>query len=51
MVPVFEGHADYFAPSDIHPNPAGSKAMAAAIWEKMKQDCIAQPESSGCCTP
>jgi hypothetical protein len=51
MVPVFAGHPDYFAPTDIHPNTSGSKAMAAAIWAKMKQDCVAQPASSGCCTP
>ncbi|HVU04959.1 MAG TPA: SGNH/GDSL hydrolase family protein [Polyangiaceae bacterium] len=51
LVPVFEGHPDYFAPTDIHPNPTGSKAMAKAIWAKMKTDCIAQPASSGCCEP
>ena len=51
LVPVFEGHMDYFAATDIHPNPMGSKAMAAAVWAKMKQDCVAQPASSGCCTP
>jgi hypothetical protein len=51
MVPVFAGHPEYFAPTDIHPNTAGSKAMAAAIWAQMKQDCVAQPASSGCCTP
>jgi hypothetical protein len=49
MVPVFEGHPEYFAMADLHPNPTGSKAMAAAVWAKMKQDCIAQPASSGCC--
>jgi len=51
LVPVFEGHPEYFAPTDIHPNSTGSKAMATAIWAKMKQDCIAQPASSGCCEP
>jgi hypothetical protein len=52
MIPVFDGHlSDYFAPTDIHPNPTGSKAMAAAVWAKMKQDCVGQPESSGCCQP
>jgi hypothetical protein len=49
MVPVFEGHSEYFADGDLHPNPTGSKAMAAAVWAKMKQDCVAQPASSGCC--
>lgn len=51
MVPVFEGHPEYFAKNDIHPNPTGSAAMAKAIWSVMKQNCIAQPESSGCCEP
>jgi hypothetical protein len=51
MVPVFDGHPEFFAMNDLHPNPMGSKAMAAAVWAKMKQDCVAQPASSGCCTP
>jgi hypothetical protein len=51
LVPVFEGHAEYFANADLHPNPTGSKAMAAAVWAKMKQDCVGQPASSGCCAP
>ena len=51
MVPVFQGHPEYFAAGDIHPNPSGSKAMAEALWAKMKQNCIAQPVSSGCCAP
>lgn len=51
LVPVFEGHADWFAPTDIHPNTQGSAAMAKAIWAKMKEDCVGQPESSGCCEP
>jgi hypothetical protein len=51
MVPVFEGHPEYFAATDIHPNAAGSRAMAEAIWANMQADRAAQPESSGCCTP
>jgi hypothetical protein len=51
MVPVFDGHPEFFAMNDLHPNSMGSKAMAAAVWAKMKQDCVAQPASSGCCTP
>ena len=51
MVPVFDGHPEYFATNDLHPNPTGSKAMAAAVWSKMTQDCVAQPVSSGCCDP
>jgi len=49
--PVFEGHPDYFAPTDIHPNAMGSAAMAKAVWQTMTDNCIAQPESSGCCEP
>jgi hypothetical protein len=49
LVPVFEGHMEYFAANDLHPNSMGSKAMAAAVWAKMKQDCVGQPASSGCC--
>src|SRR5262249_46796087 len=49
LVPVFDGHMEYFASGDLHPNSMGSKAMAAAVWAKMKQDCVAQPASSGCC--
>lgn len=51
LVPVFEGHPEYFAPTDIHPNSRGSKAMAEAIWDKMTTECLGQPESSGCCEP
>lgn len=49
LIPVFQGHPDWFAPGDIHPNAQGSAAMAQAVWSKMQQDCIAQPASSGCC--
>jgi hypothetical protein len=51
LIPVFEGHADWFAPTDIHPNSMGSAAMAKAIWTTMQDACVAQPASSGCCTP
>lgn len=51
LIPVFEGHNDWFAPSDIHENSNGSKAMAKAVVDVMKQNCIAQPASSGCCKP
>lgn len=51
MVPVFQGHPEYFADADIHPNAAGSKAMAAAVWSKMQSACVGQPASSGCCQP
>ncbi|MET0339363.1 MAG: SGNH/GDSL hydrolase family protein [Polyangiales bacterium] len=51
MVPVFEGHDDWFFPADIHPNSQGSKAMADAVWKTMKGACVGQLESSGCCEP
>jgi len=51
LVPVFDGHPEYFATNDLHPNSTGSKAMAASVWAKMKTDCVAQPASSGCCMP
>jgi hypothetical protein len=49
--PVFMGHPEYFAPTDIHPSLLGSAAMAKAVWKVMKDNCIAQPASSGCCEP
>jgi hypothetical protein len=49
MNPVFQGHPEWFVFGDIHPNAQGSAAMAQAVWAKMKADCIAQPQSSGCC--
>jgi hypothetical protein len=51
LIPVFDGHPDWFAFTDIHPTPAGSAAMAKEIWAIMKNNCIAQPASSGCCAP
>jgi hypothetical protein len=51
LIPVFDGHPDWFAFTDIHPTPAGSQGMAKAVWKVMKDACIAQPASSGCCTP
>jgi dienelactone hydrolase len=50
MIPVFQGHPEYFALGDIHPNAQGSAAMAQAVWARMQADCIAQPASSGCCS-
>jgi GDSL-like Lipase/Acylhydrolase family len=49
--PAFSGHPEYFAPADIHPNTMGSAVMAKTVWQKMKDNCIAQPASSGCCEP
>jgi lysophospholipase L1-like esterase len=55
MVPVFEGKTGLFADvagesgDGVHPNSMGSKLMAKEIWRVMKENCIAQPTSSGCC--
>lgn len=49
MIPVFQGHSEYFAPLDIHPNGLGSAAMAKAIWAQMRSSCVAQKSASGCC--
>jgi hypothetical protein len=51
MVPVFAGHPEYFAVTDIHPNPQGSAVMAKAIIDKMKQDCVWQPAGECACQP
>lgn len=51
LVPVFEDHADWFADDGIHENMLGSAAMAKEVVKVAKENCIAQPESSGCCEP
>jgi hypothetical protein len=51
LVPLFEGHADWFSDDGVHENSKGSAAMATAIVALMKDQCIAQPAESGCCTP
>ena len=51
MIPVFQGHPEYFATGDIHPNRSGSAAMAAAVWDTMTSECVAQKPGSGCCEP
>ena len=51
LTDVFKGHPDWFAAGDIHPTPEGSAAMAKKMNDVMKQDCLAQPVSSGCCEP
>jgi len=48
-IPLFQGHSEYFAAADIHENSQGSKVIAKAVVDVMKQNCIAQPASSGCC--
>jgi hypothetical protein len=55
MVPVFEGKTGLFADAvseagdGVHPNSMGSKVLAAEVWRVMKQQCVGQPASSGCC--
>ncbi|MDB4974291.1 MAG: hypothetical protein JWN48_2632 [Myxococcaceae bacterium] len=51
MVPVFQGHNDWFFPGDIHPTSVASPAMAGAIWKVMKDACVGQLPASGCCRP
>jgi hypothetical protein len=48
MVPVFEGHKDWFN-EDIHPNSMGSQAMAKHLWKFMTDKCIGQKSGAGCC--
>ena len=55
MVPVFEGKTGLFADDvsesgdGVHPNSMGSKVLAAEVWRVMKEQCVGQPGSSGCC--
>jgi len=55
MVPVFDGKTGLFADAvseagdGVHPNSKGSKEMAKEIWKVMKEQCVGQPASSGCC--
>lgn len=48
---TFEGKPEFIASDDIHPSAAGADALAEQLWGVMKEHCIAQPESSGCCVP
>jgi hypothetical protein len=55
MIPVFDGKTGLFADwmseagDGVHPNSMGSKLMAQEVWRVMKEECIGQPASSGCC--
>ena len=51
LQPIFEGHTEWFADDGIHENSAGSAVMAKETVKLLKEKCIAQPESSGCCAP
>jgi lysophospholipase L1-like esterase len=48
---TFEGKAGYIGADGIHPSAAGADALAEQLWGVMKENCVAQPASSGCCTP
>jgi lysophospholipase L1-like esterase len=50
-VPIFEGHPEYFFSDNIHANDTGEGKIADAVYKVMKDNCIAQPESKGCCMP
>jgi lysophospholipase L1-like esterase len=43
--------ADLIGADGIHPSAAGETVLADLIWKTMKDNCMAQPASSGCCTP
>ncbi|MET0284122.1 MAG: SGNH/GDSL hydrolase family protein [Polyangiales bacterium] len=49
LVPVFEGHPEWFFPLDIHPNSEGSEQIAKAVWAKMETECIGQKGPKDCC--
>ena len=49
LVPVFNGHSEWFADDGIHENSEGSAAMAKEVMKVMQERCVAQPETSGCC--
>lgn len=51
LVPVFDGHPEWFADDGIHENSQGSAVLAKEITKKLKEDCVAQPVESGCCEP
>jgi lysophospholipase L1-like esterase len=43
--------AQYIGIDGIHPTAAGHEVLVELIWKTMKDNCMAQPASSGCCTP
>ncbi len=49
--PLMKDHPDWYVDALIHVNSDGAKLIADAIYKLMKDHCIAQPESSGCCQP
>jgi lysophospholipase L1-like esterase len=56
FVPIFKAaggdrNPANFAGDGIHPSQAGQDMMAKEINRVMKEQCIGQPASSGCCAP
>ena len=51
LVPIFEGHSDWFDADGIHENSMGSAAMAKEVMRVAEEKCIGQPADSGCCEP
>jgi len=49
LIPVFNGHPDWFVVGDIHPNTLGSMGMAQAVWQKMQSVCVGQTSANSCC--
>jgi lysophospholipase L1-like esterase len=43
--------ANLIGADGIHPSAAGEAVLADLIWKTMKDNCMAQNASSGCCTP
>jgi hypothetical protein len=50
-IAAFDMHPDYYASDSIHANATGEGIIADMIYKQMKDDCAAQPATSGCCTP
>jgi lysophospholipase L1-like esterase len=50
-VAIFENHPEYFYSDGLHANDTGEAKIAEAIWKAMKDNCIGQAASSGCCMP
>jgi len=50
-VAIFEGHPEFFYSDGLHANDMGEAKIAEAIWNVMKDNCIGQADSSGCCMP
>ena len=49
--PLMKDHPTWYVDGLIHVNADGSKLIGDAVYKIMKDNCIAQPESSGCCDP